>query len=273
MPNRFTRADVVEVPLPADYPTPGACLPLVVMQPAADISNYMLKSAYATNGQPGIVDMAVEAETVNSVNWGSITNIPAVFPPAPHALTHLSIGTDPIPLAQAQVAGGLPALNGLCPPGTGQPGDYLGGDIIFHQLPSISRFRSEGPVTIDAAFTAGTTIFSATINNPSAAVYEMQEVYLYAPNMTYPPSGMVHADIYDPAIPGWFQVTASTDISVMNTPTFLLRPILQSAAMMRVFTAGPNALSWRLVLDQATGAQCYFQGGIGVIAEGLTQLP
>lgn len=268
MNSRLTRANIVEVPLPADYQT-DQCLPLVIMQPTADATNYMLKTTYATNGQPGVVDHAVVADTANAVQWRNILNTPSQFPPTQHALTHLQSGTDPIPLASV----GANASDGLCPKGSGLATDYLGGDIVFHNLPVIFRFRAEGPITLEAGFTSGAVLYSGTIANPVPAIYAIDQPYLYGVNTAYPPSGTVHMDIWDPDVPGWVQATLSTDISVMTAADYLLRPIILSSAMIRVWEAGANALQFRLVLDQATGAVSYFQFGCSFQTLGLQTLP
>jgi hypothetical protein len=54
-------------------------MPLVIMQPTADASSYMLKENFATNGAPGVVDHAVLADTAtiaNSVDWSNVANRP-----------------------------------------------------------------------------------------------------------------------------------------------------------------------------------------------------
>jgi hypothetical protein len=260
----------MEVPLPADYQD-QQCLPLVIMQPTADATNYMLKTTYATNGLPGVVDHAVLADQATTVLWANITNLPTLFPPAPHALSHITGGTDLIPIATA-LAGTVPGKTGACPPGSGQASDYLGGDIDFHPLPAIFRFRAEGPVSIDPSYTAGAVLYTGVIANPSPGVYMVDMPYFYDAKQTPPPAGLVHIDIYDPTIPGWVQATSSTDISVMTAANVLLRPILLSAAMTRVFTAGANALSFRLVLDQPAGTAAYFQCGCSFLATVLQQL-
>jgi len=263
----------MEVPLPADYQD-QQCLPLVIMQPTADATNYMLKTSYATNGQPGVVDHAVVADTANSVNWFNIAGTPSLFPPLPHEASHITGGTDVIPNATGFIPStSQPGSSGLCPPGTGQPTDYLGGDIIFHSLPAIYRFRAEGPVTLESSFTAGAVLYTGVVPNPAPGVYFIDEAYLYAANPSFPPAGLVHVDIYDPTIPGWVAATASTDISVMTTKNYLLRPILLSAAMIRVFSAAQNALTFRLVLDQSAGTTCYFQCGCSFLATVLQTLP
>lgn len=254
----------MEVPLPSDY-MDQQCLPLVIMQPTADATSYMLKEEFATNGQPGIVDHALIADTANNVDWNNITNKPLLFPPIIHGVTHLAGGGDPIPDAT-----GL--SDGLCPKGSGQASDYLGGDIAFHPLPATARWRSELQVSIDPSMTGGAILGSTTISNPSPAVYTIDEPYLYDANQSYPPAGMVHIDVYDPTIPGWVQITSSTDISVMTALNYLLRPILMSLAMTRVFSAAPNGLQWRLVLDTAPAKQVYFRAGLAMYSYAAQQL-
>jgi hypothetical protein len=268
MSTRLTRGTILEVPLPADYQD-QQCLPLVIMQPTADATNYMLKTTYATNGQPGTVDHAILADQANTVQWLNIANLPTVFPPAPHAPTHITGGNDIIPFASIPPN----AKSGLCPPGTGQVTDYLGGDISFHALPAIFRFRAEGPVTIDPSFTSGAVLFTAVVANPAPGVYMIDMPYMYAASQTSPPVGMVHVDVWDPTIPGWIQVTSSTDISVMNAKDVLLRPILLSSAITRVFTAPANGLTFRLVLDQPNGTAAFFQCGCSFLATTLQTLP
>jgi hypothetical protein len=263
MSNRVTRADIMEVPLPAGGIGDGLCMPMVIMQPTADASDYMLKPNYATNGRPGVVDHAVIADEASTVVWSTITNLPSVFPPAPHGPQHLAAGNDGIPNA-------TPQSNGLCPAGDGQPNDYLGGDIVFHQLPGLLSWRGEAPVTLDASFVSGAVLASGIINNPVPGVYEVEECYLYNVNPAYPPAGQVHFNVYDPSIPGWVAVSAVTDISVMTTATYLLRPILLSAAMIRVFSAQAMQLQWQLVLDQSASTTCYFRAGVGFRLFGLT---
>lgn len=257
MATQFIRGDVIEVPLPSDYQD-QQCLPLVIMQPTADATSYMLKENYATNGQPGVVDHALVADVANSVSWFNIPDKPLLFPPINHGIQHLSNGTDPIPDATTQ-------LDGLCPMGDGQASDYLGGDIKWHPLPPVARWVSELPVSIDPSMTSGAVLVLTTVANPVPAVYEIDEFYLYDCNQSFPPAGTVHFDLYDPVIPGWVQVTNSTDISVMTALNYLLRPILLSSAMTRVFTApAPNAQQWRLVLDTAPARQVYFRAGVGL---------
>src|SRR5258705_7798723 len=96
--NRITRADLIEVPLPQSF-TDGVCIPLVVRQPTADATDYMLKPNYATNGGRGVVDHAVIADQASTVVWQQITNLPTVFPPSTHGAQHLEGGGDPIPRA------------------------------------------------------------------------------------------------------------------------------------------------------------------------------
>jgi hypothetical protein len=266
MATQFIRGDVIEVPLPSDYQD-QACLPLVIMQPTADATNYMLKSNYATNGQPGVVDHAILADQATTVLWNDITNLPSLFPPSPHALSHLASGNDGIPNAS-------PLMNGLCPKGSGAVLDYLGGDNVFHPLPVIDRYKSEGPVSIVPADTGGSQILSSIISNPSAGVYSLAQCYVYAPKLTQGAmAGTIHFEVYDTTIPGWTQVTSSTDISIMNSKTFFLPLILTSGAMSQVFPAAPNSLAWRIILDQAPGIAVYFQAGIVFFLEVLTALP
>lgn len=264
MATQFIRGDVIEVPLPSDYQD-QSCLPLVIMQPTADATNYMLKSTYATNGQPGVVDHAIIADSANTVIWGDITDTPLLFPPIIHGPTHVSGGSDPIPDANQN-------SDGLCPKGTGQATDYLGGDIVFHTLPATARWRSELQISIDPSMTGGAILGQTTLPNPSPAVYTIDETYLYDCNQNFPPGGMVHIDIYDPNIPGWVQVTNSTDISVMTALHYLLRPILLSLSMTRVFSAAPNGLQWRLVLDTAPAQQVYFRAGLAMYSYASQQL-
>jgi hypothetical protein len=40
--------------------------------------------------------------------------------------------------------------------------------------------------------------------------------------------------------------------------------------MIRVFSAGPNALQWRLVLDVSNAKTCYFRAGIAFRLFGLS---
>jgi hypothetical protein len=235
------------------------------MQPTADATNYMLKTDFATNGQPGIVDHAVLANLANTVVWSTITDLPAVFPPAIHGIQHLQNGDDPIPLATT-------ALDGLMPAGNNDPNSYVGGDVQWHALPGLVYFRSEVQATLDAAFTAGATLASAMIPNPAQGVYVVDEGFLYSFNPSYPPAGMVHFDVYDYSIPGWVSVTDSTEISSMTTSTGLLRPILASSAMTRTWTAPANRMQWRLVLDQASGQPAYFQCGMAFFVTQLTAL-
>jgi len=259
MSTRFTPASPIEVPLPADYQQ-QQCLPLVIMQPTADATSYMLKENYATNGQPGVVDHAVIADTANSVDWYNITQTPLPFPPLPHAPTHLLNGTDPIPLA-------TPQSDGMLPQGTGNGADYLGGDITYHSLPPQTRWRSELPVSIDPSMTNGAVLASGFVANAVPAIYELGEIYLFDCNPAYPPAAgtTVHVDIYDPAIPGWVQVTSSTDLSAMTALNYLLRPILLSSAMTRVFSApAANGLQWRIVLDVSGARASYFKAGIAL---------
>jgi hypothetical protein len=262
MANRVTRADIIEIPMPGSIGD-GVCMPMVVMQPTADASDYMLKPNYATNGQPGKVDHAILADQASTVIYSQITNLPATFPPALHGHQHLTSGNDPIPFATSQAAG-------LCPQGSGQPNDYLGGDLFFHTLPGLLSFRSEADATIDASFTSGALIASGVIPNPVSGVYQLEQTYLYNCNQSYPPAGTVHFDIWDSSIPGWTAATATTDVSVMNSAIYLLRPTMLSAAMTRIFSAGPNQLQWRLVLDVSGAKVVYFRVGVAFRLFGLS---
>jgi len=257
-------AQPIEVPLPADYQN-QQCLPLVVMQPDADMTNYMLKSTYATNGQPGVVDHAVLADTATTVLWGNITNLPTVFPPSPHAPSHLQNGNDSIPIATV-------LLDGLMPAGSGHVLDYMGGDINWHPLPGVLALSAEGPVSITPGDTAGAQLLSTAVVNPSSGIYLIRQCYLYKPNLAFPVQGTVHFEVWDSGIPGWVQVTASTDISVMTNKESLLSLVLTSGAMTQVFPATPNAFAWRVILDVATGQSSYFQAGIIVGLATLTAL-
>jgi hypothetical protein len=228
MPSRFTRADVVETPLPSDFGD-QPCLPLVVMQPAADLSDYMFKSVFATNGQPGTVDRALTA--INALNLPK------------HGLQHLASGNDAIPLANV-------SSDGLCPQGTGAPSDYLGGDMVFHSQSSGLMFlRSEGKCTVSAGAAAGATLFTGTVPNPVSGIYIPDMIYLYDASQSPAPAGTVHFDVYDVNSSSWIAASASTDLSVLNAITALCRPILTSGALIRTFQAAPNSLTWRMVLD------------------------
>lgn len=252
----------MEVPLPSSIGD-GVCMPMVIMQPTADASDYMLKPNYATNGRPGVVDHAVIADEALTVVWSTITNLPTVFPPAKHATSHLQYGTDPIPTATNLV-------DGLCPAGSGQPNDYLGGDIAFHTLPGLLSFRNEADVSVEASFVSGATLASGIVPNPVLGVYQFEQAYLYNPNQDFPPAGAMHFDVYDSSIPGWVAVTSETDISVMNSDDYLLRPTILSSAMIRTFSAGPNQLQWRLVLDVSMATVCYFRAGVAFRLFGLS---
>jgi hypothetical protein len=96
MASQLTPGAIVEVSLPSNYPT-QQCLPLVVMQPSGPLSDYLLASEYATNGQAGVVDEAVLAQSVETVDWSQITDIPSSFSPSIHAFDHLASGGDPFP--------------------------------------------------------------------------------------------------------------------------------------------------------------------------------
>jgi hypothetical protein len=161
--NKITRADLVEVPLPENF-TDGVCMPLVVMQPTADASDYMLKPNYATNGRPGVVDHAVIADEASTVIWNQITNLPTAFPPTRHGVEHIDNGDDPVPLATIN-------RSGLLMKGTGQPNDYLAGDLVFRNLQPLAFWRNEGDATFDPSFTAGATIFTSVVPNPAYACY------------------------------------------------------------------------------------------------------
>jgi hypothetical protein len=257
MSTRITQASIIEVPLPQDGGD-GVCMPMVVMQPTADASDYMLKPNYATNGQPGVVDHAVLANTAllaNQVAWSGITGAPATFPPSPHAPSHLTSGNDAIPIATT-------LMEGLLRRGTGNSGDYMGGDLAWHPQNTVGMLRSEEDATIDPAFTAGAEICSGIVSNPSFGAYFLDFCYLFAANPNYPIAGFVHFDIFDPSIPGWVQVTESTDLSFLAaSPINLVRPEMLSVAMTRCFTAQPNSLQWRLMLDQSSGVPGYLRVG------------
>jgi len=218
----------MEVPLPADFQD-QPCLPLAVIQPAADLSDYMFKSVYASNGQPGTVDKALTAITA--------LNLPL------HGVQHLANGSDPIPIATQ-------SLDGLLPAGSGSPTDYLGGDIQYHStLGSSMLLRSEGKVTVSAGAGAGATLFTGILNNPVPGVYAVDMAYLYDASQSPAPAGMIHFDVYDVTSSTWIAATASTDISVMTAKNYLLRPILTSTSLLMMFPAAANSLTWRLVLD------------------------
>jgi hypothetical protein len=74
---------------------------------------------------------------------------------------------------------------------------------------------------------------------------------------------MVHFDVYDPAIPGWVQVTDSTELNVMTSPLVIVRPVLNTTAMNRIWSAQGNSLQWRLILDQPSGLAAYMRVGAG----------
>jgi hypothetical protein len=262
MANRFTRADLIEVPLPESLDD-SVCMPLVVMQPTADASDYMLKPNYATNGRPGVVDHAVIADQASTVIWDQITQLPATFPPGVHGSHHLPGAGDPIPLVSSQSAG-------LAPKATGQPNDYLSGDGQFHTLVGFTFARNEGDCTIDPGASVGSTVFSALVPNPAYGNYVINSFYIYNSSPSYPPAGKVHFGIYDPAIPGWVSCTDQADISVLTSRYTLLRPNLNTTAMNRLFGAGPNSLQWRMVLDVAGGVAAYLRVGIGLWVLQLT---
>lgn len=264
--NQFTRADIIEVPLPANFDPATACMPLVVMQPTADASDYMLKPNYATNGRPGVVDHAVLADEASTVIWNQITNLPTLFPPSPHALQHLDNGNDPIPLATMVRAG-------LLQKGTGQPNDYLGGDLAFHNLQTLALIRNEGDASFDPAFTAGATIFTGIVPNPAPGNYAINAFYMYNAKQANPPAGMIHFDMYDPLIPGWVEVTDSFEVNVMTSPYVLCRPPLNTTAMNRIWNAAGNSLTWRMVLDQPSGLAAYMRVGAGFWLLQLTTAP
>lgn len=247
---RFTQGQILEVPLPADYQD-QACLPIVVMQPTADATNYMLKSTYATNGQPGIVDKAVLAETVELLPQ--------------HGTQHIQNGNDPIPPATA-------LLDGLCPAGDGNPTSYLGGDRQNHPLPGRFFLNSEGPVTFSAGSAIGAVLLSSTIPNLQSGVYQIYQAYLYNWNKNYPASGTIHFEIFDVKSNSWVQVTGSVDISQFSADTVLLSAPLLSAALTRVWTAAPQAFNWRLVVDGIGGGTSYFQAGFAFNLLTLTSL-
>lgn len=250
MSARFTQANILEVPLPSDYQD-QACLPIVIMQPTADATNYMLKSTYATNGQPGIVDKAVLAETVE------------ILPQ--HGPQHIQNGNDPIPLANTQ-------LDGLCPAGDGNPMSYLGGDRQNHPLPQGLFVRSEGPVTFSAGSALGAVLLSSIVPNLASGIYQIQQAYLYNWNRNYPATGTVHFEIFDVTTNGWVQVTGSVDISQFSADTAILSAPLLSAAITRLWTAAPQAFTWRLVVDGIGSSTSYFQAGFAFMLLSLTAL-
>jgi hypothetical protein len=264
MATQLIRGDVIEVPLPSDYQD-QTCLPLVIMQPTADATNYMLKSTYATNGQPGVVDHAIVANTANAVDWNNILDLPATFPPSPHAGTHLPGGSDPLGLA-------TPLGAGLMPQGSGNALQYYGGDVALHNLPGVLLFRSEQPANVDASFTAGSVICQGIVQNPAPGVYTLMMPYIYDANQNFPPAGWVHVDIYDPTIPGWVQVTQSTQLSALVPQNSFIALILLSGAMTRVWAAAANSLTWRLVLDTPAGTAAYFTAGVSFYLTGRQTL-
>jgi hypothetical protein len=113
----------------------------------------MLKSEFATNGVHGIVDHAVTADNISAsgvvahatladhvtwagitnaptsfpADWSAITNKPSAFVPIIHGSTHISGGTDPIPLATL-------TASGLTGPLSGKVTDFRGGDGALHDL-------------------------------------------------------------------------------------------------------------------------------------------
>lgn len=130
----------------------------------------MTKAEYATNGQHGVVDKALTANTVTGTvahaqladsvpwngitgapasfpsDWSVITNKPNLFPPLPHAPQHAPTGSDPIPLAGTAAAGQLAQLSG-------NSTDYVGGDNACHPM---SQFVPTGTVLSFAGPTAPT---------------------------------------------------------------------------------------------------------------------
>lgn len=247
---RFTQGQLLEVPLPSDYQD-QACLPIVIMQPNADTTNYMLKSSYATNGQPGVVDAAVIANTVKTLPQ--------------HGPQHLQEGDDPIPLSSG-------TQDGLCPAGDGSPTSYLGGDRQNHPLPGLVLARSEVPITFGAGATAGAVLATGTIANLQSGIYIVEQPYLYNWNKNFPAAGQIHFEVYSPISAAWIPVTSPCDVSQFTADTSLLAPILLSAALTRVFTAAPNAFSWRVVVDVPGGVNCYFQAGLSFLIAALTSL-
>jgi hypothetical protein len=246
---RFTQGQILEVPLPSDYQD-QACLPIVILQPTADATNYMLRSNYATNGQPGIVDKAVLAETVE------------ILPQ--HGPQHIQNGNDPIPDSNTQ-------FDGLCPAGDGNPLSYLGGDRQNHSLPPAVHTRSEGPVTLSSGNSTGSVLLLSVVPNLQPGIYLIDRAYLYNWNKNFPISGMVHFEVYDANAANWVAVTASTDISQLSADTSVINALLLSSALVRVWTGPASAFQWRLVLD-TPGSTTYFQAGMGFSILSLTAL-
>lgn len=250
MSARFTQGQILEVPLPSDYQD-QACLPIVIMQPTANATNYMLKSTYATNGQPGVVDAAIIANTVK------------ILPQ--HGPTHLQEGTDPIPLSSG-------TSDGLCPAGDGSPGSYLGGDRQNHPLPAYTYTRSEMPITFGAGASTGAVLASSVVPNVLPGIYMVQQPYLYNWNKNFPAAGTIHYEVWSPISAAWIAVTSPTDVSQFTADISLVNPILLSIALTRVFTAAPNAFTWRVVVDTPGGVTCYFQAGFSFLVAALTAL-
>jgi microcystin-dependent protein len=140
-------------------------------------SGDMLSSQYATNGNPGVVDHAVLADTATLANtatnadnvpwsgvagaptsfptdWSLITSKPTVFPPATHGPTHRGKGTDPIGIADTTDSGLLALLSGTAT-------DFVGGDNQCHSLPATILNYGALPPGSMVAF-AGATLPGAT---------------------------------------------------------------------------------------------------------------
>jgi hypothetical protein len=230
-------ATIFEVPAGTD---PSTCMPMVVMQPTAETGLYMLTTQYATNGAPGVVDKAVVSE--------STLTIPI------HGIQHLQAGDDPIPTVTL-------LSDGLMPAGSGRATDYFGGDLQYHPLNAQPSLFSEGQINLTPGTPTGAVLFSGVIPNAAAGVYYVDYAYFYNANPSSPPAGTMHLEVYDIVSASYIQVTNSTDVSVLTASNILLRPILLSIALTKLFPAAPNALTWRVVLDSAAGVTASFQVG------------
>jgi hypothetical protein len=76
---------------------------------AAGSGGDMYKSVYDVNNN-SLVD---HAELADAAPWAGITGIPVSFPASQHAPTHLTGGTDPIPIATSSQTGLLRTVSGL----------------------------------------------------------------------------------------------------------------------------------------------------------------
>jgi len=102
---------------------------------------------------PVVVTTPQSTVATESVDWANITNKPACFLACAHAPTHISTGTDPIPVVATTATGLVPVL----PPAPGTD-FFLRGDATWANIALIQN---------QVVTTAGPGLVTALPNNPA----------------------------------------------------------------------------------------------------------